>query len=436
MLRGGGIFLVGCCVEVGFGRFVCVEFEEVWYNGRMMNGRKIWQPRKISVSLGTAVAVILLVLVGGFGVGFYWDRITANILPYISKNVKKPVAAPDWRGLDELFQTLSGSYDGDVDKGMVLNGAKRGMVEALGDEYTVFMDGKERKEFEKSLHGDVGAGVGIEMGVREGMVRVIRTLPDNPARRAGILAGDLIYKVNGEEVYRLTIDKVAERIRGPAGSEVNLTLVRDGVEQNYKIIREKINNVSAYVNYEGETAIVTVTRFDSDTGQLVEGFVDEFALKQVRKVILDLRGNGGGYLNTAVDILGLWVGGEKAVTQKSRHSADRPSYTVRGKDKLKDMKTVVLVNAGTASASEIVAGALKDYKKAVIVGEKTFGKGVVQSLVNLQSDELLKVTTARWYTPAGHTIHKTGIMPDHVVERSFADVNADRDPQLEFARGL
>ena len=187
---------------------------------------------------------------------------------------------------------------------------------------------------------------------------------------------------------------------------------------------------------EKRLAIVTVTRFDTDTGTKVQKIAQEFSKKGVNKVILDLRGNGGGYVSAAQDLLSLWLDNEPVLIQKSLHFGDSISRTSSGKAILKDTKTIVLVNGSTASASEITAGALQDYKKATIVGETTYGKGVVQQLFDLSKGTTLKVTTAEWYTPNERSINKTGITPDIEVERSYEDINTMKDPQLEKAKEL
>ena len=201
-------------------------------------------------------------------------------------------------------------------------------------------------------------------------------------------------------------------------------------------MREEINNVSADIVYEDNIAILSVYRFSKDTGTLVRKLANEAKGKNISGIIVDLRGNGGGYVNAARDMLGLWIDGENVVTQKSRTFGESRTIAPRGEAILKDMKTVVLINNGTASASEIVAGALKDYEKATIVGEKSYGKGVVQTMLSVDGANLLKVTTAHWYTPKGSTINKTGIEPDFVVERTYEQINKDEDPQLNKAREL
>lgn len=393
---------------------------------------KHWEEKR--VSLGGSIIVAVVTLVIGLFIGLNWRNFSSSFLPYLGIRTTE---TNDWSALDEVYNTLVGNYDGSIDKATLIEGAKKGMVAAVGDIYTEYMTAEEAKEYEALLHGDVGAGIGIEMGLRDGYVRVIRTLPDNPAGKAGVKAGDIIYKVDNEEVYNESTDKIASKLRGAAGTKVKLTVVRDGEEKNFELVRETINNVSAYATYDGDTAIITVTRFDTDTGTIVQKIVsDEFKGKNIKKVILDLRNNGGGYVSAAKDLLSLWIDGEAILIQKGSNLNNSTTYANRGQAALANMPTVVLVNGSTASASEIVAGALKDYDKATILGETTYGKGVVQTLLNLSHDSLLKVTTARWYTPKGNSINGDGITPDIEVELTYDDTNHSRDPQLDAAKKL
>lgn len=393
---------------------------------------KKWEERQ--VSLGGAIITGAVTLIIGLFVGINWNNISSTFLPYLGV---KTTTANDWSALDEVYSTLVQNYDGEVSKEEIIEGAKKGIAAAVGDVYTAYMTPEEAKEYEASLHGDVGAGIGIEMALRDGYVRVLRTLPDNPAGKAGIKAGDIIYKIDDEEVYAEGSDVIASKLRGAAGTTVKLTVVRDGEEKSFELTRETINNVSAYATYDGSTAIITVTRFDSNTGTLVQKIVaDEFPKHNVKKVILDLRNNGGGYVSAAKDLLSLWVDGDVVLVQKNNGITHDTTYANRGQAKLADIPTVVLVNGSTASASEIVAGALKDYKKATILGETTFGKGVVQTLFDLSKGSILKVTTARWYTPNGSSINGEGITPDVEVELTYDDTNMGRDPQLDAAKKL
>ena len=392
-----------------------------------------WKEKQ--TSLGNAIIISFVMLVIGLTLGLNWKNWFGGFAPYLGFE-KDHSSEVDWSGLDEVYNKLANYYDGEIVQSKIVEGAKKGLTDALGDVYTVYMDAEEAKEFEDDLHGNVGAGIGVEMGLRDGYVRVLRTLPDNPARKAGILAGDILYKVDGEEVYSLSTEEISKKVRGEEGTEVEVTVIRDGEEKSFKMKREVINNVSAYVDYDGSTAIVTVTRFDEDTGTMVQKFAKEFEKKGVKKVILDLRGNGGGYVNAAKDLLSLWINGDTILVQKSKHSDDKKTTSDANKAILSDMKTVVLVNGSTASASEIVAGALQDYEKATVVGETTYGKGVVQNLFDFNDGSKLKVTTASWYTPKERSINKTGIEPDVKVERSYEDINAMRDPQMDKAKKL
>ena len=391
-----------------------------------------WKDRK--VSLGSSVLIGALVCIGTFFLGMNWDNIASFASPYVSvgNSSEKNV---DWSALNEVYGKLVDNYDGEIDKNAVIEGAKKGLTAALGDKYTVYMTAEEASDFNADLHGEVGAGIGVVIAERDGYVRVVRTTPDNPARKAGILAGDIIYKVDGEDVYTLDAEAISNKLRGASGSEVEVTVVRDHNEKTFKLTREEINNVSADISYDGKTAIILVTRFDTDTGSKVRDFAKEALAKGCDKVILDLRNNGGGYVSAAVDMLGLWIDGQNVLTQKTGGSSIGTS-TAHGSAILANTKTIVLVNNSTASASEIVAGALKDCGKATVLGTKTYGKGVVQSLLNLSSGTLLKVTTAHWYTPNDTSINGVGIEPDVEVEMTYEQINAGEDPQLEKAKEL
>lgn len=394
---------------------------------------KQWDEKQ--VSLGGAIITAVATLVVGFFVGTGWNKIAPNVLPYLGINTHSSVSN-DWSALDEVYNTLTANFEGDLDRNALIEGAKKGLVAAAGDKYTTYMDADEAKAYEAELHGDVGSGIGIEMGLRDGYVRVLRTLPDNPALKAGVQAGDIIYKVDDEEVYAESTETISSKLRGASGTKVKLTVVRDGEEKDFILTREPINNVSVYVTYNDDTAVITISRFDTDTGTKLQKIVnDEFAAKGVKKVILDLRSNGGGYVSAAQDVLSLWIDGDIILNQISKGKTT-PTYAKRNQASLANVPTVVLVNGSTASASEIVAGALKDYNKATILGETTYGKGVVQTLIDLSGGTLLKVTTASWHTPKGTNINKEGIKPDIEVELTYDDANHNRDPQLEAAKKL
>ncbi len=388
------------------------------------------------ISFGTGIALSFFTLVIGFIIGANWKNLYLQFSPYINPH-QKISNTVKWDELNEVYSQISSNYDGSIDKQNIIEGAKKGLTASLGDPYTVYFNAKEAIEFKSSLNGEIKeAGVGIEMIKQGDYVVITRTLPDNPARKAGVHAGDIIYAINDEEVWDKDADIIASKLRGTSGEKVKLTVARDRQKINFELVREKINNVSADISCQGKTAIISVYRFSEDTGNLVESFTKEFKNKGINKVILDLRNNGGGYVKAARDLLSLWLDGDKILTQKSTSTGQTITYAKRGEAILKDTKTVVLVNNATASASEIVAGALKEYHKATIVGVKTYGKGVVQTILELSGGSLLKVTTAHWYTPNDQTINKTGITPDIEIARSYSDINSGKDPQMDKAKSL
>ena len=383
------------------------------------------------VNLTTTIIVSAITLAFGLLIGLNSNTILNVFGPYLGG--KRPTTV-DFSSLTDLYNQLTSKYDGSISPEKAIQEAKRGMVNAAGDPYTYYMTASEAEEFNKDLNGDVGAGIGVEIGQRDGLVKVLRTTPDNPARRAGILAGDIIYKADGEDISSLSVEEVAKKLRGQAGSTVVLTVVRNNEEKEFTLTRETINNVSVYTEYKGDTAILTITRFDENTGELAREKAQEIVNRGSKKVILDLRGNGGGYVSSAKEVASLWISGDIIMEQKSSSGFyNQKYYADRDKALLANIKTVVLVNGSTASASEIVAGALKDYDKATLIGEKTYGKGSVQTLETLSGGEVLRVTIAKWYTSKGVNINKEGITPDKEVERTFDQINKEEDPQLDAA---
>ena len=393
-----------------------------------------WKPRKINLS--TSIITSFIFLVVGFFVGSNWQFILTNFSPYIG--FRKSEQA-NWDSLNEIYTELKSFYDGEVTEDNALTGAKRGIAAALDDPYTTYLTAKEGSEFLSDLNGEINeAGVGMELTFRNNHTVVVRTLPDNPARKAGIKPGDRIVKIGDENVDGKSTEDVAKKLRGKAGDKVKVEILRGADTLTFEMTREKINNVSADISYSDKTAIISVYRFAEDTGSLVRKLAEQAKAKQVDKVILDLRNNGGGYVSAAGEMLSLWLnGGDKYMIEKSIHNDDKTDYVPRGKNPIfKDIKTIVLINRSTASASEIVAGALKDYQKATIVGMTSFGKGVMQTMLNLSDGGKLKVTTAHWYTPNGSSINKTGIKPDVEVDRTVQDITEDKDPQLDKAKSL
>lgn len=380
----------------------------------------------------TAAIIIALVATLGLGVviGVYNKEIVGFAAPLIG--IKVNTDELDLSSVQNTYQTLKANFDGDLDDAALIEGANRGLVDAAGDDYTQFFSKAEAEEFNSDLSGAIGGGIGVELGNRNDVVTVIRVLPDNPGAAAGLLAGDIIVAVNDEYESTWNVDDVVKRVRGEVGTTVKLTVLRGQETKDVTITRAEINNPSVYSSVKDGVGTLTISRFDEQTGTLARQAARSFKDQNVKGVVLDLRGNGGGFLTAAQDVAGIWLDKKVVVTERSGDRVVDELYSSTSPI-LNGVPTIVLVNEGSASASEIVAGALQDHKAATLLGETTFGKGSVQQLIDLPASAQLKVTVARWYTPNGKNISETGIDPDVVIVRSSDDVNAGRDPQLEAA---
>ena len=338
----------------------------------------------------------------------------------------------------QVFRRRIGSYSQIMtvlDTEKLIHGASRGLAAAAGDQHTAYMDPDETKEFKKSLSGDIGGGIGAEIGSRSGRPTIVRPLEGSPAQKSGIKAGEIIVKVNDENVSDWDVDRVVSKIRGEVGTSVKLTLLSNGQTREVSVVRQNITSPAVESKIDGEIGILKVSRFGDDTVSLARKYASEFVEKGVKKVVLDLRNNPGGTVSAAQGLLGLWLDKQVAMTER-RGSEIVKTINTTGSPILGNMKTVVLINGGSASASEIVAGALHDYDKAKLVGQKSYGKGSVQIVIGLPGGSQMKVTEARWYTPKGSNIDKTGIEPDVKVDLSADDINNNRDPQMDKAKSL
>ncbi len=339
----------------------------------------------------------------------------------------------DLSSVQATYNAVQDNFDGNIDQAKLVEGANRGLVDALGDQYTVYMNQKESTEFDDSLSGNIGGGIGVEVSLRNNLPTVVRVLRDNPAEKAGVSVNDVLVAVNGESTEGKTTSEIVSKIRGESGTTVKLSVLREGETKDFTLTREVVNNPSVYGSVVDGVGVMTVSRFDGETGSLARKLATEFKSAGVKGVVLDLRGNGGGYVTAAQDVSGIWLDKKVVVTEK-RAGKVTEELKAGGNPILNGVPTVVLINSSSASASEIVAGALRDHKAATLIGEKSFGKGSVQKLVNLSEGSMLKVTVARWYTPSGLNISEKGITPDTTVERTVDDANANRDPQLDAAK--
>jgi len=382
------------------------------------------------VSKNIYFLTIAIVAVVGFVAGTRQNEVYSAVASIFGVTVSTDTI--DTSSLQSTYQRLQENYDGKLDIPTLIEGANRGLVEAVGDDYTVFMSSEETDQFTRDLNGNIGGGIGAEIGVRSGQPTILRTLADTPAQKSGLKSGDVIVMVNSSETSGWTASKTADAIKGEIGTTVKITVVRDGGPKDFTITRAEITSPSVEAEVKDGIGILTIRRFDGETGSLARSAAEDFQRRAVGGVVVDLRGNGGGYLDEAQSVAGLWLD-NKVIVSERRGNEVQEELRSGSKPILSGVPTVVLVDEGSASASEIVAGALQDYGVARLVGQKTFGKGTVQKLVPLGQGAQLKVTIARWYTPKGRNITSEGIMPDQTVELTSEDSNAGKDPQMDAA---
>ena len=379
------------------------------------------------------VILFLVVAIGSFFGGSIYGSLNS------------PVILPDGGGsstndssFDKLFEVkdvLHQQYYQDIDDEALLEGAIKGMVDAVGDPYTVFFNQEEYQEFQDDGQGNY-VGIGVMVGIKEDKIVVISPFEGSPAYEAGIRAGDFILKVEGVEYKGSEMDKAVSVIKGEEGKPVTLTISQNGVEKDVTIVRASITLVNVQSEMvAGNIGHVTMLQFTNNTAKQVREAMEELKAQGAEGYILDLRGNPGGYLDEAVDTASLFVEKGKTVLYTLDKAQQKREYLSKGGDFI-GAPLVVLLDEGSASASEVVAGALKDYKAATIVGQKSFGKGIVQMVFNVGNKEGVKVTVSSYYSPNGINIHGEGILPDVEVqlpEGVEAPLTIDNDTQLQKA---
>ncbi len=366
--------------------------------------RKNNQPasRRHGASISIVICVIVSVMTGliGLAIGTRLQNLSLSNLDYTE--------------LDEVYATLKHNYDGNLDRKKLIEGAAKGMVDAAGDPYTTYLTATDAKSLTEDLSGSF-YGVGIEMGLnKDRQLEIMSVLDGGSAKKAGLQTGDLIAAVNGESSINWTPTQAASQIRGESGTKVKLTIIRGNEQKDYELERARVDNPSVTWEVKDGIGFIRISQFGDDTGDLATKAAKELKSKNVKGIVLDLRDNGGGYVDAAQAVASLWVDNGKTVVEERKNGQVVQQGTVRatGGNILKGIKTVVLVNGGTASASEIVSGALKDYGLATLVGNKTYGKGSVQTMSSLSNGDNLKITVAKWYTPKGKNINHNGLEPD------------------------
>ncbi len=340
-----------------------------------------------------------------------------------------------WNLLDKKF--VSGSSTDKVSVSDKVNGAIEGLVESYKDPYTLFLPPEDAAEFEEDISGNF-SGVGMEVGLQNGLITVIAPLADSPAENAGIVAGDVVVKIDGTATDGMSIEEAVRLIRGEKGSEVTLTIYREG-ELEFKdvvIVRDVITIPTVDTEVKDGVYIIRLYNFNALAEAKIKEALENYSRRNYKKLVLDLRGNPGGYLQSAISISGYFLPeGSVVVREYFGEGIDEQVYRSQGKKvgNFNPDNFVVLIDGGSASASEIVAGALSEQNVATTIGTKTFGKGSVQELIRLPSGASLKVTVARWLTPKGVSLSEDGLEPMVKISRTPQQVLAGEDPQQEAA---
>ena len=342
--------------------------------------------------------------------------------------------ALNYASLAQEYTALRENYDGKLTGSQLLNGAKTGLAQATNDPYTEYFTSSEANQFNDELNNSF-SGIGAELGANNsGDIEVIAPISGSPAAKAGLQPKDIIATINSKSTSGLSPDSAVNEIRGPAGTKVELGVIRGNQQLTYTIVRQNITVPTVQTKLlNGNIGYMQITTFGNDTSALADQAASKFMNQHVKGIILDLRDNPGGLVNAAVNVSSLWLPSGKMIMQEKRGHTVVQTYTSIGTDTLQGIPTVVLVNGGSASASEITTGALHDDGVAHVIGAQTYGKGVVQEILNLSGDSELKVTVASWYRPDGQNINHKGITPDQIVQLTSQDANSGNDTQLNAA---
>lgn len=392
--------------------------------------------RKKIVAIGGFVLLLTAFFWAGTYYGYskrpYIERVTELANKETGKNSQVDFS-PFWKVWSEIDSKYVSAKDLDNQKRVW--GSIEGMVKSLKDPYSVFFPPQEAKTFEETIRGDFG-GVGMEIGMKNDIITVVSPLKDSPAYKAGIKSGDRILKIDDKTTNDMTVEEAVQRIRGEVGTKVNLVVLPKDQDKTkeFSLIRDTIKiPVLETSEKPGGIFVISMYNFSGGSMEKFREALKIFVSSGKNKLILDLRGNPGGYLESAVDVSSWFLPSGKTVVIQKDGSGDEKVFRSKGYDIFRNLPMVILVNEGSASASEITAGALQEHGIAKLVGAKTFGKGSVQELIPITPDTSLKLTTAKWLTPNGRSISDHGLEPDYKVEFKKEDLEAERDPQMEKA---
>ncbi len=386
-------------------------------------------------AFGATSVLVLIFFVAGIYIGYNGQPAIAKIDSVLNK--EPAFASPvDFEPFWKVWNLIDEKYPGEISDQEKVWGAIQGLASSVGDPYTVFMPPSEASDFRDEIDGEFG-GIGIEMGMKDGLVTVISPLKDTPAYKVGMQAGDIIIKIDNTTISNMTLDEVATLVKGQAGTKVKITVIRSGTDNPIEFdIERAIISIpileSEYLK-EDDVFVISLYSFTANAPVLFQGALRDFLNTKSENLILDLRGNPGGYLDGAIDISSWFLSTNQTVLREDfGDGSSEKVYKSRGYDifKSKDLDMVILVDEGSASASEIVAGALKENNVAVLVGQKTYGKGSVQELLPITPETSLKITVAKWLTPNGLSISEHGLTPDYTIDLTDAYLETGEDAQL------
>lgn len=389
--------------------------------------------RKFRVGLLKLPVIVAITFGLGWALGNGW---IGRQLPGAPRPAHSGLPAKlDYSSVNTIYQSLKENYNGKLTEGQLLDGLKHGLAQATGDPYTTYFTAQEAKDFNSQLNQSF-SGIGADLGQdSDGNLQVIAPIAGTPAAKAGLLAQDLIASINGQNTTGLSVDEAVNKIRGPAGTQVKLQVVRNHSQVlNLSITRQNITVPSVNTKIlPGNIGYLQITTFADDTGDLAQKAADQFAGQHVKGIVLDLRDDPGGLVDAAIHVSSLWLNqGQTVVTTRGTDGSH--ASTAIGGNELHGIPTVVLISSGSASASEITTGALHDNEQAYVVGTKSYGKGVEQQLINFADGSQLKVTTDYWYRPNGQNINHHGITPDKTVNQATGITpGAANDAQLQAA---
>ena len=376
--------------------------------------------------------LILTALAGVISGALITTQFTDPLIAQETKRIKSTYENLDLFG--DIFERIRSSYVEEIDEEKLIESAISGMLTSL-DPHSSYMAPEDFSTMQVQTRGEFG-GLGIEVTQENGFVKVVSPIDDTPADKAGVEAGDFITKVDGESTLGKTLDEAVDKMRGPVGSEIIITIVREGIDEPFdiSIIRDTIEIKAVKARTEGKTIVLRVSSFTSKTypnlkDSLEKEIKSSGGLENINGVVVDLRNNPGGLLNQAIRVSDAFLNSGEIVSTRGRGTRDSERYNATPGDLTNGKPVVVLINGGSASASEIVAGALQDHQRAIIVGTKSFGKGSVQTIIPLSSDgAAMRLTTARYYTPSGRSIQSLGVSPDILVEQRIRSVE---DPEKQ-----